>query len=343
MKSTARILALLSLWMTVAQADSPQLKPGAAVDGSNIVFDLKAWKKANLEPQFVPWEGKNITFLTLDGKADPAMVTHFVECLDKGWETYADLTGRKPRMFKQLNGKPTVAAVPGGGLTCGAGCGFVGATGVELAMFYDTNAAEWKQDPLSFPHYGFYELGRNFYTFGDRHSCFITGYAVFMRYVCMDAMQCHDLDAGTRQHIERTEALYAASDEPFLRTFTMHGGYSEKENRLKDASRKSIPVSDQPVMYAAAMLKLRKDYGGDAWVRKFFAALAKCPEVKPTDKTTAAQQCLAWLACSSMAAGKDLTPIFVDRWRMDMTTELRAKFTAFDWGKADADFLTLLR
>jgi hypothetical protein len=32
----------------------------------------------------------------------------------------------------------------------------------------------------------------NFYTFGDRHSCFTTGFAVFMRYVCMDTLGCHD-------------------------------------------------------------------------------------------------------------------------------------------------------
>ncbi len=339
MKPTLLLLThlLLTASMSCALADDVLLKPGAPVDGGKIVFDLKAWEKAQLEPQFIPWAGKNLTFLTLDQKLDPAMVTHFVNCLDRGWDTYAELTGRKPALFKQLNGKPTVAAVPGGGLTCGAGCGYVGTTGVELAMFYDTNVAEWKRDPLSFPHYGFYELGRNFYTFGERHSCFITGYAVFMRYVCMDAVQCHDLDLGTRQHIERMEQIYAASQEPFLRTFTMHGGYSEKENRLKDASGNAIPVSDQPVMYAAAMLKLRQDYGGDAWVKKFFAALAKCPEIKPTDKTTAQQQCLAWLVCASVAAGKDLTPIFVDRWRMEMKAELRANFTATDWKNSPAD------
>jgi hypothetical protein len=345
MKRRCPLLCWLTLAITTSinWAQEARIKPGAPVDGSKIVFDLKAWEKAKLEPQFIPWEGKNLTFLTLDQKLDPAMVTHFVNCLDRGWDTYAELTGRKPVLFKQLNGKPTVAAVPDGGLTCGVGCGYVGSTGVELAMFYEANVGEWKRDPLSFPHYGFYELGRNFYTFGERHSCFITGYAVFMRYVCMDAVACHDLDLGTRRHIERMEEIYAVSKEPFLRTFTMHGGSSEKEDRLKDASGKAIPVSDQPVMYATAMLKLRHDYGGDTWVKKFFTALAKCPEIKPTDKTTAQQQCLAWLACASVAAGKNLTPIFVDRWRMEMSAELRAKFAATDWQRDGVDFLPLLK
>ena len=334
---------LSSAWRVAAHsAPAVVLQPGAAVDASSIVFDLKAWERAKLKPQLVPWEGRNITFLTTDAELDPLMVTHFVGCLDQGWETYAKLTGAKPGRFKNLNGKPTVTAVPAGGLTCGAGCGYIGVTGVELAMFYDQNVADWQRDPLNFPHYGFYELGRNFYTFKDRHSCFITGYAVFMRYVCMDAVKCHDADLPTRTHIEQMEEVYARSSEPFLRTFTILDGYDEKTNRMKDASGKMIRTSDQPVMYATAMLKLRRDYGGDAWVQKFFAALAKCPGIKPTDKAAARRQCLSWLACASHAAGRDLTPIFCDRWRMDLSTDLRARFKAAPWGAPDFDFTLLL-
>jgi hypothetical protein len=341
---TPRNFFLLSLSSAaIAFSAEALLKPGPPVDGTNIVFYPKNWEKAKLKPQLVPWEGKNITFLTTDAQLDPAMVTHFVACLDKGWETYANLTGAKPNLFKNLNGKPTVTAVPAGELTCGAGCGYIGATGVELAMFYDHNVAAWKKDPQNFPHYGFYELGRNFYTFKDRHSCFITGYAVFMRYVCMDAAKCHDVDLATRTHIERMEEVYAASSEPFLRTFTMLDGYDEKTSRLKDANGKTIPTSDQPVMYATAMLKLRRDYGGNAWIKKFFTALAKCPEVNPTDKAAAQRQCLAWLVCASVAAGKDLTPVFCDRWRMELPAGTRAAFKAAPWGTADFDFIDLLK
>lgn len=338
-----RFSFLVSFGFLLAMAPAEPLKPGAPVDASKIVFDLKAWQDARLSLQLIPWEGRNVSFLTTDDKLDPAMVTHFVACLDKGWDTYANLTGRKPSPFKNLNGKPTVTAVPAGNLTCGAGCGYVGATGVELALFYDRDVAEWKMDPLSFPHYGFYELGRNFYTFGDRHSCFITGYAVFMRYVCMDAVGAHDLELDLRKHIERMEEVYANSSEPFLRTFTMLDGLDEKANRLKDAQGNDLPTCDQPVMYATAMLKLRKDYGGDAWVKKFFSALAKCPEIKPTDKSSAQRQCLAWLICSSHAAGKDLTPIFCDRWRMELDKARRDWFKKRDWSDANFDFDTLLK
>ena len=112
------------------------------------------------------------------------------------------------------------------------------------------------------PHYVFYEMGRNYYTFGDRHSCFITGFAVFMRYVCMDALQCEDTDAQTRKVIESVEPRFVASERSYLDLFTMSTGVGEKVSRIKDANGKVIHPSDQPVCYASAMLRLRRENGG---------------------------------------------------------------------------------
>ena len=86
------------------------------------------------------------------------------------------------------------------------------------------------------PHAYFYEMGRNYFTFGGRHDAFTTGFAVFMRYVCMDLLELHDIDKGTRHTIFAAIAKYEMGDLPFLRTFTNAGGLSEKQNRLKGAS-----------------------------------------------------------------------------------------------------------
>ena len=99
----------------------------------------------------------------------------------------------------------------------------------------------------------------------------------------------------------------------------------EKGHRLK------IRPSDQPVMYATAMLKLRKDYGGDVWCKKFFAALAKCPEADGRNLEGAKAQCLNWLVSASITAGQDLSPIFVDRWRMPMKKSVRDALGKIDW------------
>jgi hypothetical protein len=233
--------------------------------------------------------------------------------------------------------------VPAADLTCGYGCGYIGATGIEVAGFYGSDYPLVRKQPEAFPHYYFYEMGRNFYVFGDRHSLFITGFAVFMRYVCMDALKCGDPDEATRKVIERCEQGYADSDLPFLKALTTLGGLGEKDARLKDGAGRAIQPSDQPVMYAAAMLKLRKEHGGDAWVRRFCAHLLKCPEVKPDTQDGALRQSLNWLVAASGAAGKDLSGVFAERWRLPLGKATRKVLQAVDWSRADLDVAGVIR
>ncbi len=325
MKPTFRRRLLLAAALLLPHSlRADDFKPGTPVDASAIVFNRKAWEDKKLPLTLTPWEGKKVTFLTTDQALDPVLIHRFVDRLDAGWLLYTDLTGLEPGLFKQLAGKPTITAVPSAGLTCGAGCGYVGSTGVELAMFYDTNYPALQANPENFPHYAFYELGRNFYTFGDRHSCFITGFAVFMRYVCMDTLKCRDVEPALRTHIDRVEQALADSGAPFLNAFTMQAGAGEKAPRLKGPDGKSLDPCDQPVIYATAMLKLHRECGGNDWLRKFYRHLATCPEVKPVDGPAALQQSLNWLASASLAAGRDLSPLFTDRWRLPLTPPQRA-------------------
>jgi lysophospholipase L1-like esterase len=309
------------------------LKPGAPFDYTKYAFQPKSWEKRGLSLQLIPWTGTNVIFLTTNANLDPDLMAKWVPRLDAGWQLYADLTGRKPDPFRQFEGKVTIAAVPEYDLTCGAGCGYVGATGIELAMFYDHNYPELKNHPEAMPHYVFYEMGRNYYTFGDRHSCFITGFAVFMRYVCMDALQCEDTDARTRKVIESGEPLLAASGLSFLDLFTMATGVGEKVGRIKDANGKTVNPSDQPVRYATAMLRLRRENGGDAWVKRFFHELAGAPKFKPDTKEGALSQGWYWLLCSSVAAQKDLSPVFAGEWKLPIADETRAALGKIDWKK----------
>ena len=151
-----------------------------------------------------------------------------------------------------------------------------------------------------------------------------------MRYVCMDRLKCKDLDARTRQTIESCEEIYAKSDIAFFDAFTNLGS-GEKANRLKDKNVRVISPSDQPVMYATAMLKLRRDYGGDEWVKKFYHALHLCKPARAKDVDSAQTQIYNWLVCASIAAGKDLTPVFADRWRMPLTEKQREIIKQTDW------------
>ena len=309
------------------------VKPGEAVDCRAVAFNPDKWEKKNLSLKLVPWTGQNVVLLTTTANHDPAVMARILARLDGGWKLYADLTGKAPGVFKQINGKPTINAIPDGSLTCGYGCGYIGVSGIEVGGFYASDYPLVAKDPEAFPHYYFYEMGRNYYTFGDRHSAFITGYAVFMRYVCMDNLKCKDTDVGTRKVIEQAEELLAKSDMPFLKAFTTLDGLDEKAPRLKDVKG----PSDQPVMYASAMLKLHRELGGDDWLKRFYAALRKCPAVALRSKDAGLAQSTNWLIAASAASRKDLSPVFVDRWRLPLRPEARNVLGATDWKNEDLD------
>lgn len=299
-------------------------------DYSRLAFYPDRWRKAEADFQMLAWEGSHVVFLTKKGEYDSQTLTKFVSRLDQAWDTYHELIGTTPNRFKQFNDKPTICAIPNSNLSCGYGCGYVGATGIEASAFYSVDLPNFVKDNESFQHYYFYEMGRNYFVFGDRHSLFTTGYAVFMRYVCMDRLQCKDNDARTRSTIESCEEVYANSDLGFFDTFTNLGN-GEKSNRLKDESGRSISPSDQPVMYATAMLKLRNDFGGDEWVSRFYHRLRECNPQKATNIQSAHTQCYNWLVCASAAAGQDLSSTFADRWRMPLSDEQRKVMSATDW------------
>lgn len=329
------LLISLALAGSELQADNVvPLQPGGRFDYSKFAFQPESWKQRGLSLQLTPWTGTNVIFLTTKDSLDPGLMGIWVSRLDAGWELYASLTGRRPSPLREFEGKVTIAAVPDYDLTCGAGCGYVGATGIELAMFYDHNYPELKAHTNAMPHYVFYEMGRNYYTFGDRHSCFITGFAVFMRYVCMDALKCEDEDAPTRKVIEEVEPRFSTSGLTFLDLFTTIG-MGEKVSRIKDGSGRIIEPSDQPVCYASAMLRLRRENGGDGWVRRFFHELAAAPTSNPDIKAGALTQSWYWLLCSSVAAQKDLSPVFAGEWKLPIADETRAALGRIDWKRKD--------
>ena len=335
--------AIAAMGMAAEPRKPAKLEPGAPVEYGSLAFYPERWRQHELSTKLVPWEGRHVVLLTARDDLDHAVMARFLERLDGGWKVYADLVGSSPRPFKQIGGKATIAALPRGDLSCGYGCGYIGETGIEVAGFYDNDYPLVQRDRDAFAHYYFYEMGRNYYTFGDRHSLFITGYAVFMRIVCMESLGCKDADLATRETIERAESLHAQSTMGFLRAFTTLDGLGEKEPRLRGAGGQPVQPSDQPVIYASAMLKLRRDCGGDGWVKRFFAELAGCPAIKPDTPESALRQSYAWLAAASCAAKRDLTAVFVDRWRFPLDEEVRRLFAAVDWQDAGTHAAGVLR
>jgi hypothetical protein len=301
-------------------ADPVLIEPGPLVE--YVPFDPAAWAAGGFSTQFYPWKGQEIAFLTITDDLDPELMTQFVGNLDGGWALYKDFTGRSPSPFKMVDGLPTIAAIHINAPNCGAGCGFIGATGIQAGGFYESVYPALSTMPNQVPHLYFYEMGRNFYTFGDKHESFITGFAVFMRYVCIDKLDVYDAEPNERTKINNAINVYKNGSYSFLRTFTNGYGLTEKMER--------VPGCDQPVMYASMMLKLWKQFG-DEWLRKFYREVMTCPGGSSGTEEGARKNALALFASASCAAGQDLSSIFVDEWRMILTANERAYLDGVNW------------
>ena len=82
------------------------------------------------------WRGNKIVLLSSSNKLNPITMNKWVLKLDIAYNFYALCTGREPIFNKgitYLNNRATIAEVP---TTCGAGCGYLGWSGIELQTSY---------------------------------------------------------------------------------------------------------------------------------------------------------------------------------------------------------------
>ncbi len=326
---------LLSLAFTLTLQAEDLITP-EPIDYAKMAFYPDRWEKEEVDQlDMLAWKGEKIALVTTNEKLDPAVITDFVKKLDAAYVLYHELTGYTPRQFKQVDGRATLCALPKRGLSCGYGCGYIGSTGIEIIEFYDVQYPLLIQNPKRISHCYFYEMGRNYFGFRNRHNCFKTGFAVFMRYVCIDSLGYVDKDHTTRQTIDSAITLFEKNDMSFVAAFTDKAGTGEKGNRLKDENGKAIRPSDQNVMYASLMLKLRAEHGGNEFVKRFYQNINDCPVIEPVDEETALQQCISLMVSASAAAGKDLTPYFADKLKLKVSDKQRKTLATIPWGQKD--------
>ena len=153
-----------------AQAQSPPLVP------------YTTFEKATLRLR--AYLGRNVALLLDPAREASPIVERVVAALDHAWDWYRGFFG-PPKTLLTHAGKPTIAEVV---KTCGAGCGYLGATGIELdqrtmgALLADAADDRYQQAV-------FYEMGRNFWHFGPQLgtiSALTTGFAIVNRFYAME-------------------------------------------------------------------------------------------------------------------------------------------------------------
>ncbi len=151
--------------------------------------------------QLVPWFGKSVLVLTLDGSLDPRGMADLVSGVNRAYFVYRQFTGQTPAPLSTtfLDGRATVAEVPDGA-TCGAGCGFLGFTGIELTATTFGALYEGIRLHRQYDQAVFYELGRNFWFYQKQLGAldpFVTGFAIANRFVSMERAHLEGGPFGT--------------------------------------------------------------------------------------------------------------------------------------------------
>ena len=137
-------------------------------------------------------EGRNIAFLyPAASYPNSDAITAIVSALDKGYDAYLKFTGHAPTPYITYDGKLSIAVVPTSSI--GAGAGYLGYTGIEFlqSIVMDAYYNDYTQSG-TFDQAGFYELGRNFWFYGDQLAglnAAATGFAIANRFASMNYEQ----------------------------------------------------------------------------------------------------------------------------------------------------------
>lgn len=170
------------LWIALACGlEAAPVRPGAPVTYNTF---------QGQSIQLVPWFGKYVVVLTADASLDSTVMADLVSGVNRAYFVYRQFTGQTPQLHPPtvLEGRGTVAEVPDGA-TCGAGCGFLGLTGIELAATTFDTLYDGIHLRRQYDQAVFYELGRNFWFYQDQLGAldpFVTGFAIANRFVSME-------------------------------------------------------------------------------------------------------------------------------------------------------------
>jgi serralysin len=253
-----------------------------------------------------PFVGRNVALLLNPYRTtDRVVIGHVLSAIDRAWDWYRGYFGREPTPHNTHAGKTAIAEVSG---TCGAACGLLGFTGIEMStgtinrLLIEANLDRYNQAV-------FYELGRNFWFFADPlqampKGAFTTGYAHVHRFYSMEAAGLvgapwdDNLDFdGFRQAI-LVELMDRYLDD---RTLTW-------ENTLGASKVPKNPYPWIAVDHLAAAFfhRIRRDHG-HAGYRQFWQLMAKAPK-----STTPRDAAARFVQVARTATGQDYRELLRD-------------------------------
>jgi len=287
-----------------------------ASNGNYMSFD------GNLLSRTV-WEGRNIAYLTESGSLDPGVMALLVEATDAAYDFYFAATNRKPSYSRHVNGKLTLTQVP---TTCGAGCGFLGFTGIEILSPYFTEMYDAVRLRHQYNQIPFYELGRNFWYYGgqlaykspDNTGTVTTAFAVAMRNILMDALGFTGTPLGNRPWADNIRYVNGLTDG-----YARNPAHDWFTTLRVGMGVNDVSTNGSSSLFASLLQRLRSDYPrpGEAFLRDLWTTAGTYPAA-----TTSLGAVNNFFLAACAGTQLNLTDLIETSWKFPLSTS--AKSTA---------------
>lgn len=259
------------------------------------------------------WEGNKVMILSRDNSLNRVTMFKWLKAMDTTYGYYKNCTGREPSINPRtyINNRTTIADVT---TTCGAGCGYLGATGIELQNTYFDVMYNAINNNNQYDQAVFYEFGRNFWFYGNKlayqtNDPTTTGYAVFMRFMAMEAAGVNGAPFGSW-----TFPTFRTNVENLINTYLADASLNWA-NTL--GIGQGVPGSGLGAtdLFASFCFRLIRDYGGENFVQNVW----KQAGLRPNASTTQDAVDNFFLA-SCAAANRNLTTLFQSwKWTLSAT------------------------
>jgi len=116
------------------------------------------------------WPGKFVAFQTILRNYDPIIMGRILNTFDKAYQSYREITGYTPLPSRQYNNLLLITEMSADEVGCGAACGYLGATGIELQTGLFNRLYNGVKLNDQYDQAAFYELGRNFWNYASYRS-----------------------------------------------------------------------------------------------------------------------------------------------------------------------------
>lgn len=273
----------------------------------------------NEEFKLYAWKGENIAFLTRSKDLDRRVMRRLCQTFDIVYEYFVHATGRKPRPLPRTahQGRGTIAEVAN---TCGAGCGYLGAVGIELMPQAFRTLYQGVRDRDEYDQVLFYEFGRNFWFYenkieykgADRRQIISTGYAVFMRFMAAEVAGVAGGPFAGRPWSE-FRAEVERMVEYYLEDADLNWSNTLRIGRAP-ANPMNLGATD---LFAGFLMRLQNEHGGLGFVRRLWHEVGRRPNAATTQDAVD-----NLVIAASIAAGVDLSGQFT-KWRWPVSDAAR--------------------